>query len=94
MTDLALGGGSLAFVGLYLLSLLVLGVWGKKKRLNNSLGDYYLAGRNLGLPVMLLTLFATQYSGNALFGFTGQAYPNFCAEATEACDAPSICHAD
>ena len=74
MTDLALGAESLAFVGLYLLSLLVLGVWGKKKRLNNSLGDYYLAGRNLGLPVMLLTLFATQYSGNALFGFTGQAY--------------------
>ncbi|MEL0088819.1 MAG: hypothetical protein VW757_12085, partial [Halieaceae bacterium] len=74
MTDLALGGGSLAFVGLYLLSLLGLGVWGKKKRINNSLGDYYLAGRNLGLPVMLLTLFATQYSGNALFGFTGQAY--------------------
>ena len=28
----------------------------------------------MGLWVLMLTLFATQYSGNALFGFTGQAY--------------------
>ena len=36
--------------------------------------DYYLGGRSMGLGVLMLTLFATQYSGNALFGFTGQAY--------------------
>ena len=33
MTDLALGGGSLAFVGLYLLSLLGLGHLGQEKTL-------------------------------------------------------------
>jgi hypothetical protein len=33
-----------------------------------------LAGRSIGFTVLLLTLFATQYSGNSLSGFPGQTY--------------------
>jgi SSS family solute:Na+ symporter/sodium/pantothenate symporter len=35
---------------------------------------FYLAGRGLGGFVLLLTLYATQYSGNALLGYPGEAY--------------------
>ena len=45
-----------------------------RDRQENSLSDHYLGGRDIGLGVLVLTLFATQYSGNSLFGFTGQAY--------------------
>lgn len=74
MSDLPLGIGSVAFILAYLLTLLALGWVARRSRRDGSLGDYYLGGRSMGLPVLMLTLFATQYSGNALFGFTGQAY--------------------
>lgn len=74
MQALPLETGSLIFVAGYLLSLLVIGWFASRQRQDKSLGDYYLGGRGMGLWVLMLTLFATQYSGNALFGFTGQAY--------------------
>lgn len=74
MSELPLGIGSIAFILVYLLTLLGVGWVARRSRRDGSLGDYYLGGRNMGLPVLMLTLFATQYSGNALFGFTGQAY--------------------
>ena len=36
--------------------------------------DFYLGGKSTGVWVLLLTLYATQYSGNTLFGFTGKTY--------------------
>jgi SSS family transporter len=39
-----------------------------------DLDDFYLAGRNLGGFVLLLTLYATQYSGNTLLGYPGEAF--------------------
>ena len=74
MQALPLETGSLIFVAAYLLSLLIIGWFASRQRQDKSLGDYYLGGRGMGLWVLMLTLFATQYSGNALFGFTGQAY--------------------
>ena len=38
------------------------------------MADFYLAGRSSGLAVLFLTLYATQYSGNTLFGYTGKTY--------------------
>ena len=35
---------------------------------------FYLANRDVGVFVLVLTLYATQYSGNTLFGFSGKAY--------------------
>ena len=60
--------------GAYVLLLIVLGAAGRKAMSKKDLSDFYLAGRSLGLVVLLLTLFATQYSGNSLSGFPGQTY--------------------
>ncbi len=64
----------LIFISVYLLSLLLIGYLGKKASKEQSLNDFYLAGRNMGVFVLFLTLYATQYSGNTLIGFAGQAY--------------------
>ncbi len=71
---LPFGPGGLAVIGGYLLSLLGVGWLGLRARQENSLRDFYLGGRGIGLVVLLLTLYATQYSGNTLFGFTGKTY--------------------
>ena len=46
----------------------------RRARKSDSLADFYLAGRGLGVPVLVLTLYATQYSGNSLIGYPGEAY--------------------
>lgn len=71
---LVFGPGALAVVSVYLLSMIGVGWWGKIRRKNESLSEFYLAGRSLGFPVLFLTLYATQYSGNTLFGYSGKAY--------------------
>ncbi len=74
MSSLPLGVGALAFVAIYLAFMIGLGVVAKKARKSESLSDFYLAGRNLGGVVLLLTLYATQYSGNTVLGYPGEAY--------------------
>ena len=64
----------LIFISIYILSLLVIGYLGKRASKEQSLNDFYLAGRNMGVFVLFLTLYATQYSGNTLIGFAGKAY--------------------
>jgi len=71
---LPLGFGAWAFISFYLLSLLLIGWYAKKSRKEDTLNDFYLAGNGLSLSVLFLTLFATQYSGNTFFGFTGATY--------------------
>ena len=72
--QLVFGTGALILVGLYLLSMLGIGWIGRLKRQSNTLADFYLAGRSMGFLVLFLTLYATQYSGNTLFGYTGKTY--------------------
>jgi len=69
-----LGVGGMWFMAAYLASLIVIGVLGRVARRENTLEDHYLSGRGIGLFVMFLTLYATQYSGNTLIGFAGKAY--------------------
>ena len=64
----------IGFVGFYLGVLLLIGLAGWRSRKANTLQDFYLGGNSTGLWVLLLTLYATQYSGNTLFGFTGKTY--------------------
>jgi SSS family solute:Na+ symporter/sodium/pantothenate symporter len=58
----------------YVAMLMAIGYASRRARKERSLADFYLAGRGLGLVVLMLTLFATQYSGNSLSGFPGQTY--------------------
>jgi solute:Na+ symporter, SSS family len=69
-----LGPGAWAFICVYLLSLLVIGWVARRARRADTLQDFYLAGRGFGFTVLFLTLFATQYSGNTFFAFTGATY--------------------
>ena len=70
--SLALGAG--AAVGAYLAVLVWVGYATRRRSAGAGLGDFYLAGRNLGGFVLLLTLYATQYSGNTLLGYPGEAF--------------------
>ena len=62
------------FLFIYLFSLIIIGVIGHFSKKEDSLGDFYLAGRGMGGVVLFLTLYATQYSGNTMIGFSGRAY--------------------
>jgi len=73
-TLLPFGPGAWAFIGAYLCSLLLVGWLGFNARRENTLEDFYLAGRGFGLVVLVFTLYATQYSGNSVFGVAGAAY--------------------
>jgi len=70
----ALTRGLLVAGAVYVGLLVVLGLAARRARREKSLSDFYLAGRAIGPFVLLLTLFATQYSGNSLSGFPGQTY--------------------
>ncbi|MGH9336907.1 MAG: sodium:solute symporter family transporter, partial [Vicinamibacteria bacterium] len=74
MSGLPFGPGALAFVVLYLVSMVVFGLVARKAKRDDSLADFYLAGRNLGPFILFLTLYATQYSGNTILGYPGEAY--------------------
>ena len=69
--SLAVGAG--IAVALYLAVLIAVGWITRRHGKQSRLGDFYLAGRNLGGFVLLLTLYATQYSGNTLLGYPGEA---------------------
>lgn len=71
---LPFGTGAWIFIAIYLLSLIGIGFLGKRARTEDSLADFYLAGPGFGFAVLFLTLFATQYSGNTFFAFTGATY--------------------
>lgn len=71
---LPFGPGGLAFIGLYLCSLIAVGWLGLRARKENSLKDFYLGGSGVGFLVLVLTMYATQYSGNTMLGFSGKAY--------------------
>lgn len=71
---LPFGTGAWLFFSCYLCSLLLLGWLGRKARKEDSLQDFYLAGRGFGFIVLFLTLYATQYSGNTIFGVAGASY--------------------
>jgi len=61
-------------VCVYLLILISVGYLSHRHSHRADLDDFYLAGRNLGGFVLLLTLYATQYSGNTLLGYPGEAF--------------------
>lgn len=71
---LGFGPGALTVIAVYLVSMIGIGWLGRVRRQSDSMADFYLAGRSMGFAVLLLTLYATQYSGNTMFGYTGKSY--------------------
>ena len=71
---LPFGAGAWAVIIIYIGSLLLFGWYGYRSRTENTLNDFYLAGPGFGTLVLLLTLYATQYSGNTFFAFIGMTY--------------------
>ncbi len=69
-----ISSSGIIFMGVYLSSLILIGLLGRLKQKENSMADFYLAGRGMGLFVLFLTLYATQYSGNTIVGYAGKAY--------------------
>ena len=67
LAGLPFGPGALCVLAAYVLGLLAIGIWSGYHATEDSFADHYLAGRGLSFSVLLLTLFATQYSGNSLF---------------------------
>lgn len=74
MTAIPLGWGATIGIALYLFVMLIFGFVARRRRSGESLDDFYLAGKSLSGFVLLLTLYATQYSGNTLLGYPGEAY--------------------
>ncbi len=69
-----LDNASMAMVGLYLLSMLLIGAAAKRVSREASLKDFYLAGSSLGVASLFFSRYATQYSGDSLLGVPGEAY--------------------
>ena len=60
MSGVDLTSGASLAVGVYLAAILAVGYAARRRRQGESLAEFYLAGRQLGGPVLLLTLYATQ----------------------------------
>ena len=74
MVDQPYGFGALAFLALYLILMIILGYAARARRKVDNMSSFYLADKNLGAIVLFFTLYATQYSGNTLIGYPGEAY--------------------
>lgn len=73
--DIPFGTGAFVFIALYLVSLIVIGWFSMRSRKSRSMHEFYLGGSSgIGFIALLFTLYATQYSGNTLLGFSGRAY--------------------
>ena len=70
--DFALSTLDLVVIGVYVLGIVLFGVWIGRKQ--ESTDDYFLAGRSLGWGVIGLSLFASNMSTSSLVGMAGEAY--------------------
>ncbi len=61
-------------LGVYLTILVGVAEVARRARRDASPGDHFLAGRELGVFVLFLTLYDTAYSGNSLLGYPGESY--------------------
>ena len=75
--DLTFSGWSgiliMAIYGLIMLGIGFL-TYFRNKDIHQSLDEYYLGGRGLGIMVLFFTFYATQYSGNTIVGYAPNAH--------------------
>ncbi|TFJ92203.1 sodium:solute symporter family protein [Lentibacillus salicampi] len=75
--DLAFSGWSgILILAVYGAIMLGVGLFTylRNRNIHESLDEYYLGGRGLGVTVLFFTFFATQYSGNTVVGYPPSAY--------------------
>ena len=58
----------------YLVLLLGISEVAARAKRDESPADHFLGGREFGVFVLFLTIYATAYSGNSLLGYPGEAY--------------------
>jgi SSS family transporter len=61
-----------AGVGIYMLGMLGVGFYASKR--SHSVADFMVAGRNLPLPILSMTVMATWFGGAMMLGGAGAAY--------------------
>jgi SSS family transporter len=61
-----------AGVGIYMLAMLGVGFYASKR--SHSVADFMVAGRNLPLPILSMTVMATWFGGAMMLGGAGAAY--------------------
>lgn len=66
--------GALAFILLYLVSLVVLGIWGERKTETTDIRDFFVASGTIGTANAFLTALATGFSSFTFLGAIGLAY--------------------
>ena len=71
---MSFGEVGVAALGGYLLVLIAVAEIARRSKQDATPSDHFLAGRDLGVLVLFLTLYATAYSGNSLLGYPGRAY--------------------
>ena len=71
---MSFGELGVAALGGYLLVLIAVAEIARRSKQDATPSDHFLAGRDLGVLVLFLTLYATAYSGNSLLGYPGRAY--------------------
>ena len=62
----------LLFVGLYMLLCVWIGFWSMRR--TKSVGDFFMAGRNLGVVVTAFAIFSSLISGFSFVGGPGLIY--------------------
>jgi len=75
--ELAFGGAAgITVLVAYGVLMLAVGLitYLRNRHIHESLDEYYLGGRGLGVMVLFFTFFATQYSGNTVVGYPPTAY--------------------
>lgn len=68
------GTGGVIVLIAYAVVMLAVGYFAGRGREAKTNQNYYLAGGGLGFVALLFTLYATQYSGNAIVGYAPTAY--------------------
>lgn len=71
---MSFGVVGVAALGVYLVLLIGVADRARRARRDATPADHFLAGRELGVFVLFLTIYATGYSGNSLVGYPGEAY--------------------
>lgn len=74
MGNFGIGTGGMIFLIAVILFMLYLGYYSFRRRTGETMQDYFLANHGMGAIILAFSLYATQYSGNSMIGYSARAY--------------------